>query len=155
MTSPLSGSSRAAAAQRTIFHFDGGCRPNPGPMHAAVVSRGRIWFHDALGEGDNNEAEWLALLLAMEEAAAQGCPHVVLIGDSALVVAQASGRQPCRSAHLRPYLARFREAAAAFTHVQVRHVPRTRNLAGIALARRDLLPSAGHVNTDTASPSRD
>jgi ribonuclease HI len=144
MTTPASHS---VAPERAIFHFDGGCRPNPGPMHAAVVSRGRVWFHDDLGQGDNNEAEWSALLLATAQAAAQACPHIVLIGDSALVVAQASGRQPCRSAHLRPYLDRFREAAAAFSHVHVRHVPRTKNLAGIALARRDLLPWTA---TDTA-----
>jgi ribonuclease HI len=107
-------------------------------MHAAVVSRGRVWFHDDLGTGDNNEAEWRALLLAMDMAAAQACTHILLIGDSALVVAQASGRQPCRSAHLKPYLAAFQEAAARFARVQVRHVPRTKNLAGIALARRGM-----------------
>jgi len=123
---------------RTTFHFDGGCRPNPGPMHAAVVSGGAVWFHDDLGTGDNNQAEWLALLLAMKHAQAQGCAEARFVGDSALVVAQASGRQPCRSPQLQPYLEAFRQAAAAFTKVQVRHVPRTRNLAGIALARRDL-----------------
>lgn len=123
---------------RTTFHFDGGCRPNPGPMHAAVVSRGAVWFHDNLGTGDNNQAEWLALLLAMQQARMQGCAEVRFVGDSALVVAQASGRQPCRSSQLQPYLEEFREAAATFDKVQVRHVPRTRNLAGIALARRGL-----------------
>lgn len=123
---------------RRTFHFDGGCRPNPGPMHAAVVSRGKAWFHDDLGLGDNNEAEWRALLLAMDAAAEQACTHILLVGDSALVVAQASGRQPCRSAHLQPYLAAFQKAKAAFARVQVRQVPRTKNLAGIALARRGL-----------------
>ena len=107
-------------------------------MHAAVVSRGAVWFHDDLGTGDNNEAEWRALLLAMDRAAAEACTHILLVGDSALVVAQASGRQPCRSAHLKPYLAAFHEVAAGFVRVQVRHVPRTKNLAGIALTRRDL-----------------
>jgi ribonuclease HI len=124
--------------RRVTFHFDGGCRPNPGPMHAAVVSRGQAWFHDDLGTGDNNEAEWRALLLAMDMAAAQGSTHILLIGDSALVVAQASGSQRCRSPQLQPYLAAFHKAASAFTRVQVRHVPRTKNLAGIALARRGL-----------------
>jgi ribonuclease HI len=124
--------------RRVTFYFDGGCRPNPGPMHAAVVSRGKIWFHDDLGVGDNNEAEWRALLLAMDAAAKQACTHILLIGDSALVVAQASGQQPCRSPQLQPYLAAFAEAVAAFARVHVRHVPRTKNLAGIALARRSL-----------------
>lgn len=124
--------------RRVTFHFDGGCKPNPGSMHAAVASRGKVWFHDDLGIGDNNEAEWRALLLAMDTAAAQACTHILLIGDSALVVAQASGRQPCRSPHLQPYLAAFQEAARRFARIQVRQVPRTKNLAGIALARRGL-----------------
>ena len=47
------------------FFFDGGCRPNPGRIEAAVARGGQVWFDDALGEGDNNEAEWLALLMAV------------------------------------------------------------------------------------------
>lgn len=107
-------------------------------MHAAVVSRGVAWFRDDLGNGDNNEAEWLALLMAMDLAKAQSCTDVSIVGDSALVIAQASGRQRCRSAHLAPYLAAFQDAAAGFSRIRLRHVPRTKNLAGIALARRGL-----------------
>lgn len=107
-------------------------------MHAAVVSRGVAWFRDDQGYGDNNQAEWLALLMAMELADAQACTDILLVGDSALVIAQASGRQKCRSPHLAPYLARFHQAAAGFARVGLRHVPRTKNLAGIALARRGL-----------------
>lgn len=129
---------RHRSGEPTIFHFDGGCRPNPGPMHAAVVSRGAVWFQDDMGAGDNNEAEWLALLLAMKQAAALGCVDILLIGDSALVIAQASGRQKCRSKQLQPHLASFQEVALRFTRVRLRHVPRTKNLAGIALARRGL-----------------
>lgn len=106
-------------------------------MHAAVVSRGQAHFREFGKVGDNNQAEWLALLFAMELAQGQGASQVSLIGDAALVVNQASGRQPCRSAHLRPYLDAFRQAAVHFATIHVRHVPRARNLAGIALARRD------------------
>lgn len=124
--------------QRATFYFDGGCRPNPGPMHAAVVSRGVAHFRDDLGDGDNNEAEWLALLFAVDVAKQQRAAEVLLIGDSAMVVAQASGRQPCRSPHLHAYLAAYQDAVAPFLRVHVRQVPRSRNLAGIALAQRDL-----------------
>jgi ribonuclease HI len=55
-----------------------------------------------------------------------------------VVVGQASGRRPCHSAHLRPLLARFRLAAAAIPRVRLRQVSRSKNLAGIALARRGL-----------------
>jgi len=123
---------------RLTYFFDGGCRPNPGPIEAAVVSRGRTWFRDDLGSGDNNAAEWAALLYAVELAHADGAQNVLFIGDSVLIVEQASGRQPCRSALLQPYFEAYRAAAAAFPRVRLRQVPRSRNLAGIALARRYL-----------------
>lgn len=129
---------RPDAQGRAIVYFDGGSRPNPGSMHAAVVSQGRAWFRDDLGHGDNNEAEWLALLYALDVARGQELTNLLLIGDSALVIAQASGRQRCRSAHLRPYHVRFQDASAQFRRIQLRHVSRHKNLAGIALTRRDL-----------------
>ena len=123
---------------RSIFYFDGGCRPNPGPIEVAVVNRGRSYFRDDVGSGDNNEAEWLALLYAVEIATAQGASDALFIGDSVLVVEQASGRWPCRSSHLQTYASAYKIAAARIARVRLRQVPRTRNLAGIALARRGL-----------------
>lgn len=107
-------------------------------MEIAVVSRGEAHFRDDLGSGDNNQAEWLALLFAAELAAARRATDVLFVGDSFLVVQQASGAWPCRSDQLRPYLKAFDEAAAAFPRFRLRHVPRSKNLAGIALARRGL-----------------
>jgi ribonuclease HI len=120
------------------FFFDGGSRPNPGPMEAAVVHRGQAHIRDNLGSGDNNQAEWLALLFAVELASEQGALDVVFVGDSQLVIHQASGTWPCRSDQLEPYLAAFNQAKLGFSRVRLRHVPRTKNLAGIALARRFL-----------------
>lgn len=121
---------------RRKFFFDGGSRPNPGPMEVAVVVGGTVHIRD-LGAGDNNEAEWLALLAAVELATAAGETEVLFLGDSTLVVAQASGTAPCRSGHLQAYLAAFRKAVAALPSWRVRYVPRSQNLAGIALARRN------------------
>jgi ribonuclease HI len=123
---------------RETFFFDGGCRPNPGPIEAAVVNRGRSYFRDDLGSGDNNEAEWRALLFAVELAVAAGATNVLFVGDSVLVVEQARGRWPCRSPHLQTYVAAFRDAIAVIPLVRLRQVPRAKNLAGIALARRGL-----------------
>jgi len=121
---------------RSIFFFDGGCRPNPGPMEAAVVSRGRAHVRDDLGIGDNNQAEWLALLFAVELAAAEDASDVLFVGDSVLVVQQASGVWPCRSPQLEPYLAAFTQASAIFPRFRLKQVSRSKNLAGITLARR-------------------
>jgi ribonuclease HI len=102
-----------------------------------VVNRGQAHFRDDLGSGDNNQAEWLALLFAVELAAAQQASDVLFVGDSYLIVQQASGAWPCRSVQLQPFLATFRQAATVFPRVRLRHVPRSKNLAGIALARRN------------------
>ncbi|MEN9717532.1 MAG: hypothetical protein RIQ99_410 [Pseudomonadota bacterium] len=115
--------------------FDGGCRPNPGAMETAVVAAGRTYLRTAQGNGDNNDAEWLALLHAVEIAAGLGAAELTLLGDSALVVDQARGRARCRDARFRAPLAEFQARVAGFKRVQVRRIGRAQNLAGIALAR--------------------
>lgn len=116
--------------------FDGGCRPNPGVIETAVFVRGVAHIRDGVGRGDSNEAEWLALLHATEVAASMHARDVLLVGDSATVVAQATGRSRCRSPQLQPHLDAFRIAAAGFERVRLRQVHRSKNLAGIALAVR-------------------
>lgn len=115
--------------------FDGGCRPNPGAMEAAVVARGTVYHKPRLGHGSSSEAEWAALLYALEIARTLGETDVTLLGDSALVVHQANGVWKCRSPELQPYLAAFQEQARHFSRIRIRHIRRTQNLAGIALEK--------------------
>lgn len=113
----------------TSIYFDGGCRPNPGPIETAVVIRGVADIRHDAGHGDNEDAEWQALLDALERATARGLSDIVVMGDSLSVIRQASGVQAGRQA----WLDRFRIAAAGFDRLRLRHVGRKRNLAGIAL----------------------
>lgn len=114
--------------------FDGGCRPNPGPIEIAVVVAGRTHIDRDAGVGDNSEAEWCALIAAARIARDLGAGDATFLGDSALVVGQARGILPCRRPSLRASRDQFDEIVAAFTRVHVRRVARARNLAGIALA---------------------
>lgn len=123
-------------AERMTLYFDGGARPNPGRMETAVVVGGRAVIRDDWGEGDNCTAEWLALLHAVEIARAAGAQDVLLIGDALSVVEQARGTWRPRSPQMQAHLAAFRAAAAPLAQVTVRHVGRSKNLAGFALARR-------------------
>jgi len=118
----------------TSIYFDGGCRPNPGTIETAVVIRGAADIRWDAGHGDNEDAEWAALLHALDRAQAEGLADIVLIGDSLSVIRQAGGRQSGR----RHWLDRFAAAARGFDRLRLRHVGRKRNLAGIALehARR-------------------
>ncbi|WP_268797087.1 MULTISPECIES: reverse transcriptase-like protein [unclassified Sphingomonas] len=116
------------------IYFDGGCRPNPGAMETAAVLRGVAHFRRDLGDGSNEDAEWLALLHALELAASRDETDLILIGDSLSVIRQARGvqRGDCDR------IARYRALARGFARVRLRHVGRSQNLAGIALdkARR-------------------
>jgi ribonuclease HI len=115
--------------------FDGGCRPNPGEMETAVVARGILHHRTGLGHGSSEQAEWLALLDALQVAKALGATIVEALGDSASVINQATGTSKCRKPELRRCLEAFEEEACHFASLRVRHVKRTQNLAGIALAR--------------------
>jgi len=121
--------------QRLRIFFDGGCRPNPGRMEIAVVARGQSHITRDLGHGTSADAEWLALIEAVRIARSLDAPECVLLGDSAMVVAQANGASKCRSANLRGHLETFRQLAAAGPPLRIRHIGRSQNLAGIALAK--------------------
>ncbi|PTQ12055.1 ribonuclease HI [Sphingomonas oleivorans] len=116
--------------------FDGGCRPNPGAMEVAVVARGITYHKPDLGHGTNNDAEWLALIHALQVARSLGARDILLVGDSALVVNQANGAWKCRGAALQRHLGAFKALAAQFARVRVRHIGRSQNLAGIALEKQ-------------------
>jgi ribonuclease HI len=119
-----------------ILYFDGGARPNPGRMEIAVVTGGRSYIRDDVGEGDNCTAEWLALRYAADIALAAAAADVVFVGDAKTIVEQALGRWTCRNAQLRPHLVAYRQAVAAIPRVHLRHVRRAKNLAGYALSQR-------------------
>ena len=120
---------------RLKIFFDGGCRPNPGIMEIAVVARGRSWITRDLGQGTSGDAEWLALLEAIRIARSLDEPDFVLVGDSAMAVAQANGASKCRSANLQRHLEAFRQLIAAGPLLRVHYIKRSQNLAGIALAK--------------------
>lgn len=115
--------------------FDGGCRPNPGPIECAVVRKGVAHYRHDLGNGSNSDAEWLAAIQALEIAVRNGDRDITLLGDSTLVVAQANRTAQCRSAELEGHRARFTELAVGFERLRIRHIGRAQNLAGIALAK--------------------
>lgn len=111
-------------------YFDGGCKPNPGTMEVGVVMEHGPRYHSKMGYGTNNEAEWIALLWAMGLAASQGLREVEFIGDSKLVISQASGTWKCNKPELQTFLEDFKLRKKEFDRVRLTHVLRDSNLAG-------------------------
>ncbi|WP_404481871.1 ribonuclease HI [Novosphingobium sp. BL-52-GroH] len=121
--------------RRLKVFFDGGCRPNPGRMEAAVVVRGIAHLFDDIGTGTNTDAEWLALIRAMELVQASSLDDVELIGDSTVVV-QAADAALRTGIAAEGHAARFLALALSARPARVRWIKREQNLAGIALNAR-------------------
>ncbi|MEJ5976092.1 reverse transcriptase-like protein [Novosphingobium sp. PS1R-30] len=119
---------------RLKVFFDGGCRPNPGAIEIAVVAGGQVYLRTDMGEGTNQDAEWLALIEALCLVQTLGTRDVVLLGDAASVIGPATGAVKCRGAAV-GHLQTLRDLSGEAGLPPIRYVKRSQNLAGIALAR--------------------
>ena len=120
---------------RLKVFFDGGCCPNPGRIEAAVVVRGVPHLFDDLGHGTNSDAEWLALICALESTQSLCLTDIELIGDALEVIQQAQ-RALSTGRAKNGHSARFLDLIAGKPVARIRWIKREQNLAGIALAAR-------------------
>lgn len=125
------------SGRRVKIFFDGGCRPNPGQIEAAVVALGQTYWYDTLGQGTNRDAEWLALIAAVKLAQSLGIPRPELIGDALAVIEEANrALQPAPPRPLTGHAATFAALLQSQPHPRIRWTKRQQNLAGIALNAR-------------------
>ncbi len=103
-------------------------------METAVVVRGRCYIQRDLGPGTSMDAEWRALISAIEIAAQLGIAYPLFLGDSLAVVRQVNGVVKCKGRAVEHRL-RITALYPSTTLVPIRHLKRSQNLAGIALAR--------------------
>ncbi len=80
------------------------------------------------------DAEWLALIHAIEVAQVLELTDPIFLGDSLAVVRQANSEAKCKGTSAR-YLSTLRKLSSGPSPLRIRHVKRSQNLAGIALAR--------------------
>jgi ribonuclease HI len=117
---------------KLVVNVDGGARGNPGPAAIAAVVQdadGEVVEErgERIGEATNNVAEYRALLLGIERAAALGASELELVGDSELVVKQIRGEYKVKDAGMRKLHAEARRALEGFESWSIRHVRRERN----------------------------
>lgn len=139
-----------APGLKAVAWVDGGSRGNPGEAGAGIVLDldGRLDERHSLylGRATNNEAEYAAVLAALERLAALGVTEVDLRSDSQLLVRQVSGQYRVKAEHLKPLWARVQFLASTFCRFSIRHVPRDGNTVADSLAnqamdtRRSTLP---------------
>jgi ribonuclease HI len=124
-------------------NVDGGSRGNPGPAAiAAVVQDGNGEVveerSEAIGTATNNVAEYRALLLGIERAAALGARRLELIGDSELIVRQVNGEYKVKDESLRELHRQVRKALEGFDEWSIRHVRRDDNAEADRLVNEEL-----------------
>ena len=129
--------------EKVIINADGASRYNPGPAAIGATirdERGRLLasISRSIGRATNNQAEYKALIAALEKAIDLGARQVDIQLDSELVVKQMKGRYRIKNAALRPLYLRVGELLSQFEGFTITNVPREQNaeadrLANIAL----------------------
>jgi ribonuclease HI len=114
------------------LYSDGGSRGNPGPSAAGfaildesdhIVVRKGVY----LGVTTNNQAEYQALKLGLEEALRMRAQRVEVYMDSLLVINQMLGIFKVKNRDLWPIHAAIKELTQKFKSISFTHVPRQLN----------------------------
>jgi ribonuclease HI len=119
-------------AGSVVVHVDGGARGNPGPAAIGVVVStpdGDVLDEvgQRIGVTTNNVAEYRAVLLGIERAAALGARDLSLINDSELIARQLTGAYKVKHPAMKPLYEQAIAALNGFDRWAIRNVPRAQN----------------------------
>ena len=128
---------------KVFIYTDGAARGNPGPAAIGAVIKddkgnvlARLSRH--IGNTTNNQAEYRAVITALEKAVGLGARQVILKADSELVVKQINGRYKIKNAALRPLYQEVVKLTGSLEKLTVSYIPRARNAEADALANQAL-----------------
>src|SRR5216683_3879369 len=120
-----------------VAYVDGGSLGNPGSAGVGVViegsESGRITIGKWIGRQDNNVAEYLALLEALQCAVTLKARKLHVYSDSQVVVRQMMGHYDCRSARLYSLNWVCRKLARSLDF-SISHIARDKNTEANGLA---------------------
>lgn len=137
--------------KRVIIHADGASLGNPGPaaIGATIKSeQGRLitTISQGIGRTTNNQAEYRAIIAALEKAIELGARQADISLDSQLLVRQINGEYRVKNAALKPLYQKVKRLLSLLENFTITHIPRQQNveadnLAGIALKQpRTVIP---------------
>lgn len=127
--------------KRIIIYCDGAARGNPGPAGAGALildEDGSVVFELSryLGETTNNQAEYQALILALEEAMKQDVDEVQIYSDSELMVRQIKGEYRVKNGGLKELFKIVLRKLQTFRKYSIDYLPREKNTLADSLANR-------------------
>ena len=130
---------------KLIINADGASRGNPGQAAIGATikdSEGRLLasVSQPIGTTTNNQAEYRAVIAALEKALKLGAVEADVYLDSELVVKQVNGSYRVRNAALKPLYLKVKGLAASFKGFRISHIPRRQNAEADALANMAFQP---------------
>ena len=114
-----------------VLHFDGCSKGNPGPSGiGAVISKLDIeewcgWQY--IGKKTNNQSEYSALILGLNEAISRNIKELQVYGDSLLVINQVTGKFKVNNVLLQELHKEVIKLTKNFDYIAFNHVYRDKN----------------------------
>lgn len=127
--------------KKITIHTDGGARGNPGPAGIGAVLEydgKKEKLKKYIGETTNNQAEYQAVIMALERAKELGATEVVLFLDSELVQQQLTGNYRVKNAELQPLFVKVYNLSLSFQKIKYTHIPRAENKEADSLVNQVL-----------------
>ena len=116
---------------------DGGARGNPGHAGIGVViksdGKNLSELKEYIGEKTNNEAEYMALIHGLNQAAMHG-KKIIVFSDSELMVNQINGDYKVKQTHLKSLIEKVKLERQKFSSFEISHIPREENKEADKLA---------------------
>ncbi|MCA8935536.1 MAG: ribonuclease HI family protein [Planctomycetes bacterium] len=131
------------------LYFDGCSKRNPGEASVGVwgtICGESFEIGKRIGVATNNEAEWMAALLALLIASNKGAATLRLYGDSQLVINQLRREWKVKSETLIAFMEDAADLEERFQDVQYCWVPRELNTQADRVANRTFLNT--HTNNN-------
>ena len=125
--------------KKLIINTDGTAEPNPGPAAIGATikdEQGKViaTISQRIGRATNNQAEYRAIIAALEKALSLGAKQVDIRSDSELVVRQLNGRYRVKKASLKPLYQQVKQLSSQFEGFNITHIPREQNTEADRLA---------------------
>ena len=125
--------------KRLVIFTDGAAEPNPGPAAIGVIikdEQGRLVasISRRIGHATNNQAEYRAIIAALERAISLGVNRVEMHSDSELVVKQINGKYRVKKPALKPLHQRVKQLVGSLESFTITHIPREQNTEADNLA---------------------
>jgi ribonuclease HI len=134
--------------KKLLVYSDGASQGNPGRAAIGAVikdEKGKVvaTVSQAIGYTTNNQAEYRAIIAALEAAVKLGAEEVEVRADSELVVEQLNGRYKIKKASLRPLYQEVVRLTGALKTFSISYIPREHNKEADRLANKALAAKGG------------